>query len=209
MEETKKSNKKKVIVIIAALVLIALAVLASFLFRDGGALSLAPAVTIETPDKMSQSDREEFTLDVTLSDLKEGGLYPAASFSMNFDSNKLEFLGLEEGNVLVPCEEKANGAVTELPEWGVNVERSNEIGQINVMYLDLSGGRQAFSKDLLPDGDRVLFRLRFKLRGSVQSGDIIEISFADAVFAASDESDSLASVKNTLKTHSGRVVIGD
>ncbi len=207
MEE--KKNRKKKTIIIVLLVLIALAVPAFFLFGDGGALSLAPAVTIETPNKMSRSDRGEFTLDVTLSDLKEGELYPAASFSMNFDSNKLEFLGLEEGNVLVPCEKKANGAVTELPKWGVNVERSNEIGQINVMYLDLTGGRQAFSKDLLPDGDRVLFRLRFKLRGSVQSGDIIEISFADAVFAASDEKDSLASVKNTLKTHSGRVIIGN
>lgn len=207
--EEKKNSKKKVIIIIAALVLIALAVPAFFLFGDGGALSHAPAVTIETPNKMSRSDRGEFTLDVTLSDLKEGELYPAASFSMNFDANKLEFLGLEEGNVLVPCEKKANGAVTELPKWGVNVERSNEIGQINVMYLDLTGGRQAFSKDLLPDGDRVLFRLKFKLRGSVQSGDIIEISFADAVFAASDEKDSLASVKNTLKTHSGRVIMGN
>ena len=207
--EEKKNSKKKVIIIIAALVLLALAVPALFLFGDGGALSLAPAVTIETPNKMSWSDRGEFTLDVTLSDLREGELYPAASFSMNFDANKLEFLGLEEGNVLVPCEKKANGAVTELPKWGVNVERSNEIGQINVMYLDLTGGRQAFSKDLLPDGDRVLFRLKFKLRGSVQSGDIIEISFADAVFAASDEKDSLASVKNTLKTHSGRVIIGN
>ena len=207
MEEKKNSKKKTIIIVL--LVLLALAVLALFLFRDGGALSLAPAVTVETPNKMSQSDRGEFTLDVTLSDFKEGELYPAASFSMNFDANKLEFLGLEEGNVLVPCEKKANGAVSELPDWGVNVERSNEIGQINVMYIDLSGGRRAFSKDLLPDGDRVLFRLRFKLRGSVQSGDIIEISFADAVFAASDEKDSLASVKNTLKTRSGRVVIGD
>lgn len=207
MEEKKNSKKKTIIIVL--LVLLALAVPALFLFGDGGALSLAPAVTIETPNKMSQSYRGEFTLDVTLSDLKEGELYPAASFSMNFDANKLEFLGLEEGNVLVPCEKKANGAVTELPKWGVNVERSNEIGQINVMYLDLTGGRQAFSKDLLPDGDRVLFRLRFKLRGSVQSGDIIEISFADAVFAASDEKDSLASVKNTLKTHSGRVIIGN
>ena len=207
MEEKKNSKKKTIIIVL--LVLLALAVPALFLFGDGGALSLTPAVTIETPNKMSRSDRGEFTLDVTLSDLKEGELYPAASFSMNFDANKLEFLGLEEGNVLVPCEKKANGAVTELPKWGVNVERSNEIGQINVMYLDLTGGRQAFSKDLLPDGDRVLFRLRFKLRGSVQSGDIIEISFADAVFAASDEKDSLASVKNTLKTHSGRVIIGN
>ena len=205
--EEKKNSKKKIIIIVL-LVLLALAVLALFLFRDGGALSLAPAVTIETPNKMSQSDRDEFTLDVTLSDLRDG-LYPAASFSINFDSNKLEFLELEEGNVLVPCEKKANGAVTELPGWGVNVGRSNEIGQINVMYIDLSGGRRAFSKDLLPDGDRVLFRLKFKLRGSVQSGDIIEISFADAVFAASDEKDSLASTKNTLKTRSGRVVIGD
>ena len=206
MEEKKNSKKKTIIIVL--LVLLALAVPAFFLFRDGGALSLAPAVTVETPNKMSQSDRDEFTLDVTLSDLRDG-LYPAASFAINFDSNKLKFLGLEAGNVLVPCEKKANGAVTELPDWGVNVERSNEIGQINVMYIDLSGGRRAFSKDLLPDGDKVLFRLRFKLRGSVQSGDIIEISFADAVFAASDEKDSLASVKNTLKTRSGRVVIGD
>ena len=173
MEEKKNSKKKTIIIVL--LVLLALAVLALFLFRDGGALSLAPAVTVETPNKMSQSNRDEFTLDVTLSDLRDG-LYPAASFSINFDSNKLKFLGLEEGNVLVPCEKKANGAVTELPDWGVNVERSNEIGQINVMYIDLSGGRRAFSKDLLPDGDKVLFRLKFKLRGSVQSGDIIEIS---------------------------------
>lgn len=205
--EEKKSNKKKMIII--AIVLILLALAAYFLFiRDGGAALFAPTVTIETPDKKSADDKSEFTLDVTLSDLKDE-LYPAASFSINFDSNKLEFLGLEEGNVLVPCEEKANGATSALPDWGVNVERSNEIGQINVMYLDLSGGRYAFSRELLPDGDKVLFRLKFKLRGSVQSGDIIELSFADAVFAANDEKDSLGMTERTLAVRSGRVVVGD
>ena len=78
MEEKKKSKKK--VIIIVLLVLLALAVLAFFLFRDGGALSLAPAVTIETPNKLSRSDTDEFTLDVTLSDLKDGESYPAASF---------------------------------------------------------------------------------------------------------------------------------
>ena len=205
--EEKKSNKKKIIIIGIVLLLLALA--AYFLFiKDGGAISFAPTVTIETPERKSVSDKDEFSLAVTLSDLKDE-LYPAASFSINFDSNKLEFLGLEEGNVLVPCEEKANGATSTLPDWGVNVERSNETGQINIMYLDLSGGRYAFTRELLPDGDKVLFRLKFKLRGSVQSGDIIELSFADAVFAANDEKDSLGMTERTLAVRSGRVVVGD
>lgn len=205
--EEKKSNKKKIIIIGIVLLLLALA--AYFLFiKDGGAISFAPTVTIETPEKKSASDKGEFSLAVTLSDLKDE-LYPAASFSINFDSNKLEFLGLEEGNVLVPCEEKANGATSTLPDWGVNVERSNETGQINIMYLDLSGGRYAFSRELLPDGNKVLFKLRFKLRGGVQSGDIIELSFADAVFAANNEDDSLGMTERTLSARSGRVVVGD
>ena len=208
MEENKKQkNRIKAVVIILAV--LALLLIAFFLiFKDGGAILFAPTVTIETPEKKSPSDREVFTVDVLLSDLKDSS-YPAASFKINFDSAKLEFVGLEEGNVMVPCDEKANGAVLDLPDWGINVERSNEIGQINIMYVDLSGGKYAFSKAYLPDGEKVLFRLQFKLRGSASSGDIYELSIEDAVFAANDEADSLASVKGTLGTRNGRIVVGN
>ena len=93
------------------------------------------------------------------------------------------------------------------PSGGLRYNNASWLDERRMTYMAIQAPEG--TKDLLPDGDRVLFRLRFKLRGSVQSGDIIEISFADAVFAASDEKDSLASVKNTLKTRSGRVVIGD
>lgn len=202
----QKKTKKTILIVTAIL---ALLVLAYFLFfNDGGAISFAPTVTIETPEKKSETDREVFTVDVLLSNLRDDS-YPAASFTINFDSSKLEFVGIEEGNVMVPCEEKANGANMDLPDWGVNVERSNEIGQINIMYVDLTAGKYAFSKDNLPNGDKVLFRLQFKLRGSAECGDIYELSIEDAVFAANDESESLASAKGSLNTRNGRIVVGD
>jgi hypothetical protein len=66
------------------------------------------------------------------------------------------------------------------------------------MYLDLTGGKNAFSKELFEDDYNVVLRLKFRLRGSLREGDVCDIIIEDAVFAASDESQSLASAKNTL-----------
>lgn len=165
-------------------------------------------VTIETPEKKSASDRETFTVNVLLSALEDGA-YPAASFTIGFDSSKLEFVGLEDGNVMISCDDMENGTSTETPDWEVNVEKSNETGKINIMYFDRSGENRVFSKSGLPDGGKVLFKLRFALSDSAQSGDIYELDIEDAVFAASDETNSLASINGTLGTRNGRIVIGD
>ena len=204
MSEPKKSRKKKIIS--GLLILIILAVLLFLFLNRGGVIPSAPAVTVETPAKMEEKNRDPFSLELQLTSLGET-VYPAASFSISFDPAKLEFLGISEGNVIIKNSESISG--TALPEWNVNVARSNETGIINIMYIDMTGGKNAFSKELLQDQGNVLLLLDFRLRGSVRAGDIMELSLDDAVFAASDEAESLSRTAGTLRTVNGRIVIGD
>jgi hypothetical protein len=77
------------------------------------------------------------------------------------------------------------------------------------MYLDTTGGKNAFDKDLLAKDDNVVLRLNFRLRGSLRKGDVCDLVFEDAVFAASDETQSLAMTTGTLNVRNGKIVIGD
>lgn len=70
------------------------------------------------------------------------------------------------------------------------------------------GSKYAFSKETMRDENNVVMRLNFKLRGSATKGDVYELSVADAVFAATDEEQSLSSVAGTLRTQNGKVVVG-
>ena len=199
-------NKKKIITAAILILLIAAGIIAFMKLRSGGGNPSAPAVIIETPDKMNADDREPFSLKLQLTSLT-GDNYPAASFSIRFDPSKLEFLGIEEGNIVIKDIDSSSGM--SLPDWSVNVDRSNETGIINIMYLDMTGGKYAFTNELLQDTDNVLLLLDFRLRGAVRAGDIIELSLDDAVFASNDETQSLASTKSTLRTVNGRIVIGE
>ena len=164
-----------------------------------------PTLTVQTSQKISLSGTDTFTLDVTISSLGEA-LYPAASMSISFDASRLEFLGIEEGNVFIHSDNTSGQA---LPEWSYNTATCNESGRINVMYLDMTGGKNAFSRDLLADDDNVVLRLKFRLRGSVRVGDVCDLIVEDAVFAASDETKSLAMTRDTLTVRNGRIVIGE
>ena len=165
-----------------------------------------PTLTVETPQKLSKTKTTEFTLDVTISNLGDA-LYPAMSMSIAFDASRLEFLGVEEGNVFVYDTENTTGQ--QLPEWSYDVASSNASGRINIMYLDLTGGKHAFSKELLAEEDNVVLRLRFRLKGSVRAGDVMDLVVEDAVFAASDETLSLAMTRDTLRVRNGKLVIGE
>ena len=168
--------------------------------------SKEPTLTVETPQKLSASQTNEFTLDVTISDLGDVR-YPAMSMSISFDASRLEFLGLDEGNVFILSDESSSGQ--QLPNWSCNVQSSNDTGLINIMYLDMTGGRNAFCRELLAEDYNVVLRLKFRLRGSVRPGEVLDITVEDAVFAASDETQSLAMTRDTLKIKNGRLVIGD
>ena len=187
-------------------ILILLAVILLLLMRCSGPVSGQPTLIVETPQKLSLSNTEAFSLDVTVSDLGDAR-YPAMSVSIAFDSSRLEFLGVEEGNIFILSDENSTGQ--QLPEWSCNVKNSNETGRINIMYLDMTGGKNAFTRELLAEDYNVVLRLRFRLRGSVRPGDVLDLIVEDAVFAASDEKESLAMTTDTLKTKNGRLVIGE
>lgn len=196
-------DKKKKLVCIA-IAGIMLSVLAIALLAPGASLLGAPVLAIETPQKISAKNDEIVVLDVTVTHLGDA-LYPAASMSIYFDPAYLEFLGAEEGNVMITDTENSSGRT--LPTWQYNVEQSNKTGQINIMYLDMTGGEKAFTADLLHKEDNVLLRLGFRLRGSARKGDVCDLIVEDAVFAASDETQSLSTVAGTLRVKNGKLVM--
>jgi hypothetical protein len=165
-----------------------------------------PTLIVETPQKLSASQTDEFTLDVTITSLGDAP-YPAMSMSIAFDSSRLEFLGVEEGNIFILSDENSTGQ--RLPDWSCNVQSSNDTGRINIMYLDMTGGNNAFTKDLLAEDYNVVLRLKFRLRGSIRPGDVLDLIVEDAVFAASDETQSLAMTTETLKVKNGKLVVGE
>lgn len=200
--------KKKKIFILAAVgvTLVALAVVTVLLIQHTEVFSKTPTVTIETPEKKSEQNHMPFSLAVCLSDLGEAH-YPAASLSISFDSSRLEFLGLTDGNIMVTDSTSPSGL--RLPEWNVNIERCNETGLINIMYLDLTGGKNSFIREALSaEHTNILLSLNFRLRQSACSGDIFPITIIDACFASSDETMSLASSNGTLKVNDSRIVVG-
>lgn len=199
-----KPMRRKVPVTIILGILVLLLILSLFLARCSGIVSNAPVLTVETPQKLSASQTDTFTLDVTISELGDT-LYPAMSMSLGFDPSCLEFLGIEEGNVFVTDSQVGR----KLPQWSCNPEQCNKTGQINIMYLDLTGGKEAFTQNLLAEEDNVVLRLSFRLRGSARSGDVFDLIMEDAVFAASEESQSLAMTQNTLKVKNAKIVVGD
>lgn len=199
----KMGKKNLIIVIVVAVSVLAFGALALLSGGKGGVLG-TPTLTVETPQKCSAG--EEITLDVTISDMGEA-LYPAASMSIRFDPACLEFLGVEEGNVFILDGENTSGR--QLPQWSYNTAACNESGLINIMYLDMTGGRYAFSRELLAEEDNVVLRLSFRIRGSVRTGDVLDLIVEDAVFAASEEKDSLAMTRNTLRVRNSRIVIGE
>lgn len=206
---SEQNTKKKLFIAMSAVLLLLLILFLLFINLEDGndeKENDEPTLTIETPQKLSSSETKDFTLDVTVSSFGEA-LYPAASMTISFDPSCLEFLGIEEGNVFVL---NNGGDVTKkLPEWSCNSEQCNKSGKINIMYLDTTGGKNAFSKELLSQNDNIVLRLKFRLRGSVRNGDIYDLIFDDAVFAASDEAESLAMTMGSLKVKGCKIVIGE
>ena len=205
-EQRRAPGKKYAAVILIALCLCGLLAAVLLLPKETAGSTGAPTLTVETPDRISRSGSQELVLDVTISSLGDTP-YPAASASIAFDPSRLEFLGVEEGNVFV--RDASNGAGQKLPEWSCSAVQSNKTGMINVIYLDLTGGDHAFSQDLLAAEDNVLLRLRFRLRGSARVGDVYDLTVEDAVFAASNETQSLSMAQETLQIRNGRIVIGE
>ena len=208
MKKAKMDPKKKRKLCILGVFLVIVLVAVLFYFFQKESEFGIPVLTIETPQKLSCEKTDTFVLDVMISDFGEA-VYPAASMSISFDALCLEFVGVEEGNVCIHYAGPNQNMQQQLPEWSYNVEQSNKLGLINIMYLDTTGGKNAFSKELLAEDENIVLRLKFRLRGSARVGDIYDLVIEDAVFAASDETQSLAMLQNTLKAKNSKIVIGE
>lgn len=208
MNERMKNKKTKIVVFFGAVAVMLLLLLIIFLLypKKDDTLSDYPTLIIETPPRIGLSETKEVLIDVRLSSLGDF-VYPAFSASIDFDPSHLEFISIEEGNVFIRNEEGDVGQ--KLPQWSYNAEQCNKTGKINLMYLDTTGGKNAFTKELLAEEYNVVFRIKFRLRGSAQRGDVYDLIVEDAVFAASDESNSLAMTRDTLKVRNGKIVIGE
>ena len=206
-KEVKNSKKKKrIIIILIAIILVILLIIFLVLKKDDIFRS-KPTLIVETPQKISLSQDDTVTLDVTITSLGEAK-YPAFSSSVSFDNSKLEFLGLEEGNVSV-YNNATSGEDVKLPEFSCNPEQCNKSGLINIMYLDTTGGKNSFSQELLEDEDNVVYRMNFRIKGSARAGEVYDLIVEDAVFATSNEKESLAMTQKTLKVKNGKIVVGE
>ncbi len=196
------SKTKKIVCICTGIVIIAVCVTMFFLLshkddKNKSTVRTSPTVTIETPEKV---DNDNFSVDVTLSSLGDS-IYPAVSMCIDFDSEYLEFHGITNGNVRVMGDT--------VPEWNVDTGYSNETGKINIMYLDVSGGKYAFSDSLLNDNDNILFTLDFSIKDNAQSDNTYEFDIEDAVFATENSENSLAVNSGTLKTQNVKFIPED
>lgn len=201
------SRKEKIIASSMGILIIALII---FILTKLYAFMETPIITLLPPAPIEVSDRNEFSIDVVLSDLGEE-IYPAASLTVGFDKNKLEFTGTKLGTMMTYGDTTIDENSFDIPLWTCNVERANELGEINTMYMDMTAGKYAYIKSGFDkETKNVVLRLGFKLRDSAVKGEVYNIKIHDAVIAAINgdkDNTSLATNQDTLRARSCKIVV--
>lgn len=151
-------------------------------------------LSLECNEDISADFKDEIVIPVKLSYLPSG-IYPSASISVEFDKDKLEFIGIKDGIM--------ENYSKEIPKWNVDVESSNKYGVVNAIYLDESGGKNSYYKSGFVKGEKdTVLNLKFKLKDSVKQNDKLELTVSDAVFATinGDTDDkNLSTLKETME----------
>lgn len=147
MQGNSKKRKKQILILSGILLLLAAAAVL-FWFHGKELLEGKPTLSFRVPDQIQAADREEFTVDVVLSELPDH-LYPAASVAIQFDKNKLEFTGVKMGTMMiyddcVPTEQEQ--APLAIPTWSCNPQLANRTGEIKAMYLDMTAEKKRLRK---------------------------------------------------------------
>lgn len=205
-----QKKRNRVLVICGAVLLVA-AIALLILFQNGVLDELfAPSITLMSPSPVSASNRDEIVIDVVLSDLPDK-IYPAASLSVEFDKNKLEFVGVKQGTMMTLGDSTEDKKTYNIPIWESDTPVSNQLGEINTMYLDITGGKFAYVREGFHKKDKdILLRLIFRLRDSAQAGEIYHITVKDVVIATvggAENRTSLATSLRTLKAYPAKIVV--
>ena len=160
----------------------------------------APTLTLKVPnEKISVTNKDEIIIPAVLSSLPDNE-YPAASVSIKFNNNKLEFVGINIGTMETynDYDPERDGVPSyKIPQWTFNKDVANKDGVIKAMYLDTTAGKNAYVKSGFEvDKKDIPFQLVFKLKDSVIPSDKLIIEIEEAVFATvNGDSD-----KTTLST---------
>lgn len=201
--------RRKLLILLCALVICVLCA--------GGVwitVNAKPTLSIRPPESLSASERGAFTVDIMLSDLPDY-LYPAASVAVAFDKNKLEFLGVQMGNMMtydsfIPGKDEGEPRF-DIPVWNCSPQAANRDGEVRAIYVDMTAEKNAYG---IAGYDKasanIPLRLSFCLRDSATPGDLLEFTFNDAVFAtttgAQDHTSlSMSEKYQTLKVESGKL----
>lgn len=164
-----------------------------------------PTLKLEaSSEKISANYKEEIIIPAVLSSLPDNE-YPAASVSIKFDNNKLEFVGINIGTMETYNDydpDRDDEPAYKIPQWSYNEEVANEDGVINAMYLDTTAGKNAYVKSgFEKDKKDIPFQLVFKLKDSVIKNDELIIKIEEAVFATvnGDTDKTTLSTKDNYK----------
>ena len=164
---------KKNIAIVLAVLLVAAVVVLCIALRQKSVEDTEPTLTLTC---QSADADGACTVDVVL-----GAHYEAASLAVAFDPTQITFLGTADGDIPL--------VMGSLPEWESDSERANETGSARALCLPEAGGTLATSTG------SVLVRLRFQLADGVAEA---ALTVSDAVLAAADETESLATTTAAL-----------
>lgn len=148
------------------------------------------SISLNGDSILSKNNKNTFKLKLKMSQTPSN-IYSSASFSISFDKNKVEFVDIEKGDILTYSSNS--------PSWEYDVKASNKRGQVNIMYLDSTGGKESFtSKSIVEERKNNILILEFKLKDDVESGENISFKIKDAVFATvnGDKDNSSLSTKN-------------
>ena len=179
---------KKNIAIVLAVLLVAAVVVLCIALRQKSVEDTEPTLTLTC---QSADADGTCTVDVVLSGLPDGAHYEAASLAVAFDPTQITFLGTADGDIPL--------VMGSLPEWESDSERANETGSARALCLPETGGTLATSTG------SVLVRLRFQLADGVAEA---ALTVSDAVLAAADETESLATTTAALTVVNGTVQHG-
>lgn len=219
-ENSKSKGKKSyrylavmLIPVLAAIVLLVLTKTSVVEFFSG-----TPELKLVPPESVTALSGDEFVVDAVLTSMGEV-LYPAASLVISFDKNYLEFTGIKMGNMMAydnynPLGNNLSGdAPLMIPQWSCNTQLSNQSGEIRTMYLDMTGGNNAYALAGFESGRKdILIRLGFRLRDSASAGTELKLEIKEAVLAATggdENGTSLSSVgeAETLKVKGAVIAV--
>lgn len=184
----KTFRTKKNIAIVLAVLLVVVVVVLCITLRQKSVADTDPTLMLTC---QSADADGACTVDVVLSGLPDGAHYEAASLAVAFDPAQIVFLGTSDGDIPL--------VMGSLPEWESDSERANETGSARALCLSEDGGTLATSTG------SVLVRLRFQLADGVMEA---ALTVSDAVLAAADETESLATTTATLTVVNGTVQRG-